>query len=94
MPCRDPYGYALTTGPQAAEAYSRGLLDVLRLREGALPAMASAVALDPTFAVATDRSAPLLSRSSRSTPRLKASAASGEQVRGYPYASRQPMKEQ
>jgi len=52
MPCRDPYGYALTTGPDAAAAYSRGLLDVLRLREGALPAMASAVALDPTFAVA------------------------------------------
>src|SRR4051794_24630478 len=52
MPCQDPYGYALTTGPEAAAAYSRGLTDVLRLREGALPAMASAVALDPTFAVA------------------------------------------
>jgi hypothetical protein len=52
MPCRDPYGYALTTGPEAAEAYSRGLVDVLRLREGALPAMASAITLDPTFAVA------------------------------------------
>ena len=24
MPCRDPYGYALTTSPEAAEAYSRG----------------------------------------------------------------------
>ncbi len=53
LPCRDPYGYALTTGPEAAEAYSRGLVDVLRLREGALPAMASAIALDPTFALLT-----------------------------------------
>lgn len=52
LPCRDPYGYALTTGADAADAYSRGLLDVLRLRSGALPALASAVALDPTFAVA------------------------------------------
>ena len=34
MPCRDPYGYALTTSPEAAAAYSRGLLDVLRLRAG------------------------------------------------------------
>ena len=52
LPCRDPYGYVLTTGPEAAAAYSRGLVDVLRLREGALPAMAEAVALDPTFALA------------------------------------------
>lgn len=52
MPCRDPYGYTLTTGPDAAEAYTRGMLDVLRLSEGGLRAMASAVALDPTFAVA------------------------------------------
>ena len=37
MHCRDPYGYALTTSPAAAAAYSRGLLDVLRLRSGALP---------------------------------------------------------
>ena len=51
MPCTDPYGYALTTSPVAAEAYSRGLLDVLRLRQGALPALASSIALDPTFAL-------------------------------------------
>ena len=51
MPCTDPYGYALTTSPAAAEAYSRGLLDVLRLRQGALPALASSIALDPTFAL-------------------------------------------
>ena len=42
MPCRDPYGYALTTGPRPPRPTSRGLLDVLRLRAGALPAMASA----------------------------------------------------
>ena len=41
MPCRDPYGYALTTSPEAAPAYSRGLLDVLRLRSGALPSLAA-----------------------------------------------------
>jgi hypothetical protein len=51
MPCRDPYGYALTTSPAAAAAYSRGLLDVLRLRSGALPSLASSVAHDPTFAL-------------------------------------------
>jgi hypothetical protein len=51
MPCLDPYGYELTTSPAAAAAYSRGLLDVLRLRSGALPALASSVAHDPTFAL-------------------------------------------
>jgi hypothetical protein len=51
MPCRDPYGYALTTSPAAAAAYSRGLLDVLRLQSGALPALASSVTHDPTFAL-------------------------------------------
>lgn len=51
MPRTDPYGYALTTSPDAAAAYSRGLLDVLRLRSGALPALAASVAHDPTFAV-------------------------------------------
>jgi hypothetical protein len=51
MACRDPYGYALTTSPAAAAAYSRGLLDVLRLRSGALPSLAASVAHDPTFAL-------------------------------------------
>ncbi|QIG43079.1 pyridine nucleotide-disulfide oxidoreductase [Nocardioides anomalus] len=51
MPCRDPYGYALTTSPEAAAAYSRGLLDVLRLKSGSLPALASSLAHDPTFAL-------------------------------------------
>jgi hypothetical protein len=51
MPCRDPYGYALTTSPEAAAAYSRGLVDVLRLKSGSLPALASSIALDPTFAL-------------------------------------------
>ena len=53
MPCRDPYGYPLTTGPEAAEAYLAWTWstssDCVRVR---CPAMASAVALDPTFAVA------------------------------------------
>jgi hypothetical protein len=51
MPCRDPYGYALTTSPEAASAYSRGLVDVLRLRSGALPSLAASIAHDPTFAL-------------------------------------------
>ncbi|HRD63125.1 MAG TPA: pyridine nucleotide-disulfide oxidoreductase, partial [Nocardioides sp.] len=51
MPCRDPYGYVLTTSPEAAAAYSRGLLDVLRLRSGALPSLAASIAHDPTFAL-------------------------------------------
>ncbi len=45
MPCRDHYGYALTTSPEAAAAYSRGLLDVLRLKSGALPSLAWHAAL-------------------------------------------------
>ena len=51
MPCRDPYGYALTTSPAAAAAYSRGLLDMLRLKSGALPSLAASIAHDPTFAL-------------------------------------------
>ena len=51
MPCRDPYGYALTTSPAAASAYSQGLLDVLRLRSGSLPSLAASIAHDPTFAL-------------------------------------------
>lgn len=51
MPCLDPYGYALTTSPEAAAAYSRGLLDVLRLESGSLPSLAASIAHDPTFAL-------------------------------------------
>jgi hypothetical protein len=51
MPCRDPYGYALTTSPEAAQAYTRGLLDVLRLKQGALPSLAASITHDPTFAL-------------------------------------------
>jgi hypothetical protein len=51
MRCRDPYGLELTTSVEAADAYSRGLLDVLRLRQGSLEAIASSVTLDPTFAL-------------------------------------------
>jgi len=51
MPCRDSYGYALTTSPEAAAAYDRGLGELLRLRAGGAEAIAAAVALDPTFAL-------------------------------------------
>ena len=36
MPCRDLYGYALTTGQAAAAAYNPGVRDLLRLRTGAV----------------------------------------------------------
>jgi hypothetical protein len=48
---RDRYGYQLTAGREAAAAYDRGLGRVLRLQHGALDAFATAVALDPTFAL-------------------------------------------
>jgi len=51
VPCRDPYGYPLTTSDEAARVYARGLLDVLRLRGGALEEFATAIVLDPTFAL-------------------------------------------
>ncbi len=51
MPCRDPYGLRLTASPDAAAAYSRGLDSLLALRSDAVPALASAVVLDPTFAI-------------------------------------------
>ncbi|MEI7056833.1 pyridine nucleotide-disulfide oxidoreductase [Nocardioides sp. CCNWLW239] len=51
MPCRDRYGYALTTSDEAALSYSQGLLDVLRLRDGALSSFAASIVLDPTFAL-------------------------------------------
>jgi len=48
---RDPYGYPLTTSGDAAAAYTRGLLDVLRLRTGAVDHLAESIAHDPTFAL-------------------------------------------
>jgi hypothetical protein len=48
---RDPYGYALTTCDAAAAAYTRGLLDVLRLRTGAADHFAESITHDPTFAL-------------------------------------------
>lgn len=48
---RDPYGCALTTSRAAADAYSRGLLDVLRLRTGAVDHLAESIVHDPTFAL-------------------------------------------
>ncbi len=51
MRCRDAYGYELTTGPLAADAYVGGIRDLLRLRTGAADRIASSIALDPTFAV-------------------------------------------
>lgn len=48
---RDPYGYALTTSVAAAQAYNRGLLDVLRLQTGAVEHLAESIAHDPGFAL-------------------------------------------
>lgn len=52
MPVRDTHGHALTTSPRAADAYVRGVGRVLRLQPGAAPAVAEALAHDPTFALA------------------------------------------
>ncbi|WP_211349120.1 pyridine nucleotide-disulfide oxidoreductase [Nocardioides litoris] len=48
---RDRYGLALTTGPEAAAAYCRGLDDLLCLRSGSAGAFAASIVLDPTFAL-------------------------------------------
>src|SRR6478735_857759 len=45
----DRYGLALTAGADAVSAYNRGIGHLLRLERGAVEAVASAVALDPTF---------------------------------------------
>jgi hypothetical protein len=52
MRCRDPYGYELTCSPDAARAFNRGVEDLLRLHRGAEQAVATSLALDPTFALA------------------------------------------
>jgi hypothetical protein len=51
MLCRDLYGYALSTSPEAAAAYTRGTRDLLRLRSGAVEAVAASIVHDPTFAL-------------------------------------------
>lgn len=51
MPCRDVYGYSLCTSAPAAAAYNRGLVDILRLRAGAVEHFAESIAHDPTFAL-------------------------------------------
>jgi hypothetical protein len=51
MRCRDRYGYELTSSPEAARSYQRGIEDLLRLRSGAERAVAAAITLDPTFAL-------------------------------------------
>ncbi|MDO9456792.1 pyridine nucleotide-disulfide oxidoreductase [Nocardioides sp.] len=48
---RDRYGLTLSTGPDAAAAYSRGLDDLLRLRTGSAGAFATSIVLDPRFAL-------------------------------------------
>lgn len=47
----DAYGLTLSTSAAAAAAYDRGLLDVLRLRAGALDHLAESIVHDPTFAL-------------------------------------------
>lgn len=51
MGCRDSYGYPLTTSRPAADAYVEGVRDLLCLRSGAAARFATAIALDPTFAL-------------------------------------------
>jgi len=51
MACRDLYGYPLTTGPAAADAYNRGVGELLALRTGALAPLAASVVHDPGFAL-------------------------------------------
>lgn len=51
MGCRDSSGYLLTTSRPAADAYVDGVHDLLRLHSGAATRFATAIALDPTFAL-------------------------------------------
>ena len=51
MRCRDRYGYELTSSPEAARSYNRGVEELLRLRGGSEQAIAASLALDPTFAM-------------------------------------------
>lgn len=47
----DRYGYALSTGPEAAAAYNDGVGDLLMLRVGAAGKVARSIVHDPTFAL-------------------------------------------
>ena len=47
----DTYGYALTTGDDAAESYNHGVQDLLRLRSGAVESVARSIVHDPGFAL-------------------------------------------
>jgi uncharacterized NAD(P)/FAD-binding protein YdhS len=49
---RDLMGLPLSTTPEAAAAYNRGLDAVMRVQSGAVEAFTAAVALDPDFALA------------------------------------------
>jgi hypothetical protein len=49
--CTDRYGLPLTGGADAVASYNRGVGRLLRLEEGALPAVAASIAFDPTFAL-------------------------------------------
>lgn len=51
MPYVDSYGLRLTGGADAVAAYNAGVGALLRLHQGALPAIAASVTLDPTFAL-------------------------------------------
>jgi hypothetical protein len=51
MGCRDAYGYPLTCSSEAADAFNRGVERLLRLSSGAERSVATAIALDPTFAL-------------------------------------------
>lgn len=52
MACRDRAGHRLTASPEAGAAYNRGIELLLQLQRGAVEEFASAVALDPGFALA------------------------------------------
>ena len=47
----DLYGLSLSTSSPAAEAYNRGVGSLLRVQEGALPAVSESITHDPTFAL-------------------------------------------
>jgi hypothetical protein len=47
----DSYGYALSTGADAAESYNHGVQDLLRLRNGAVESVARSIVHDPRFAL-------------------------------------------
>jgi uncharacterized NAD(P)/FAD-binding protein YdhS len=51
VPQRDAYGLRLSTTPEAAELYNRGLRRILALSDGGAELLAEAVAADPGFAV-------------------------------------------